>query len=108
MSDEREPWESVPVYGYDCEEALTDLRTRMASLLIAVRALVTRVQEDDEPWWGYLDDGFLMCCIGCGAVKRKYSWTTIPPTPEPTFADIEHDADCPAMRLDKAVREETP
>ena len=103
MSEHEEPWESVPVYGYSCEEALTDLRTRMSRLLEAARALVTGEQGDDEPWWGYLDDGFLMCCIGCGAVERRYSWTTIPPTPEPTFADLAHDEDCPAMRLDAAV-----
>ena len=67
----------------------------------AARALVAYVQDDGEPWWGYVYDGMTLECAVCGA--------SVPGTDETpdveTFAGMRHRSDCPAMQLDKAVRE---
>lgn len=63
-----------------------------ARLRAAVAALMA-TGDDAEPWWGLLDGYGFVSCGFCGG-----PWTGC-------VADVTHDADCPAMALEAAMKE---
>ena len=60
---------------------------------------------DSRPWWGYIYDGMTLECVVCGASTPGLDDGKT--TDAQTFAAMKHLEDCPAMRLDAAVRQAT-